>query len=38
MTGLGHALYVMFEHVVPYLTSVFLDPNAVQNRGVNMGG
>lgn len=33
MTGLAHAFYVMIEHVIPYLISVSLEPNAVSEQG-----
>lgn len=29
---------MMVKHVIPYLISVSLEPNAVQNREINMGG
>lgn len=33
MTGLAQALYVMIEHVIPYLISVSSKPNAVPEQG-----
>ena len=39
MTGLGHGTYVIDgKHVIAYLISVFLEPNAVQKREINMRG
>lgn len=29
---------MMVKHVIPYLISVFLEPNAVQNREINIRG
>lgn len=37
MTGLGYALYVMLQHVIPYLVSVSLESNPVSEQRSKRG-